>query len=118
MQLHLQNSDNNDNRNTNDDNDNYSDDNNIKNDYSKNHYYNHTKLFKDDGKNATSKERPDCLADYFAKKQWGIDHDRDKSVRTTKLFEFMSNINTEKITMDELIDTVKLCKNNKSPGPD
>ena len=35
---------------------------------------NHTKLIKEDGKVANSKERPDCLADYFEKKQWGIDH--------------------------------------------
>ena len=30
----------------------------------------------------------------------------------------MSNINAGRITMDELVDTVKLFKNNKSPGPD
>ena len=36
---------------------------------------NHTKLIKEDGKIANSKERPDCLADYFEKKQWGINHD-------------------------------------------
>ena len=75
------------------------------------------KLFREDGNTANSKEHPDCLADCFEKKQWGIDNNRNKDVRTTKLFNFMSDINIGKITMEELMDTVKLFK-NKSPGPD
>ena len=79
---------------------------------------NHTKLVKEDGKIANSKERPDCLADYFDKKHWGIDNNRNKKVRTGLLFNHMSNIDTGKITMTELIHTVTNFKNNKSPGPD
>ena len=75
-------------------------------------------MIKEDGKIANSKERPDCLADYF-EKHWGINHDRNKKVTTMKLFfHYMSNINIGEITMKGLIETVKNFKNNKSPGPD
>ena len=59
---------------------------------------NHTKLLKEDGSIANSKERQDCLADYFEKKQLGINHDRNKIVRTTNLFYYMSDIDVGKIS--------------------
>ena len=79
---------------------------------------NHTKLADDGGKVITSEGRPDRLADYFEKKQWAIDDDRDKETQTGRLFQEEAGTRTDEIDMGELVRTLKKFKNNKSPGPD
>ena len=66
----------------------------------------HSKLAGEDGKVLTSDKRPDRLADYFEKVQWAINDERDKEVKTNKLFREGANTNEGRITLEELRITV------------
>ena len=78
----------------------------------------HTKLLNEKGEPTTSNERPNILADHFEKKQWAINNDRDRETYMHKIFEQEASVKTDRITIEEVIRTIKKLKNNKSPGPD
>ncbi|MCS5642106.1 MAG: reverse transcriptase family protein, partial [Dehalococcoidia bacterium] len=86
----------------------------------------YTRLKHENGVVATSEERPDILADYFEKVQWGkvksCDtrrlHDNVKEFRTNKLFEETADIKTGDYSMKEIKTALKKMKKNKAPGPD
>ena len=87
----------------------------------------HTKLTHP-GRIATSDERPDILADYFEKKQWGnkiTEQDREnisRNMRTSyinhKLYDTEAKIRTCHYDIKELIAVIKAFRKNKRPGPD
>ena len=72
---------------------------------------NHTKLSNERGEVITSEERPDRLADNFEHKQWAIDDDRCKNVRTRKIYA-EAETDTGRISVEELKITTKKFKNN------
>jgi len=79
---------------------------------------NHVKLRKSDGNIARSNERPEVLAEHFGNKQWGIDEERIRQKKLTRIFDYVSEINCEHITIEERFIILKKVKNAKCPGPD
>jgi len=78
----------------------------------------HVKLRKQDGQVARSSERPEVLADHFGNKQWGIDSERVRQKKWTRIFDYESKINCEHLEIEELFEILKKTKNAKCPGPD
>ena len=86
----------------------------------------YAKLKHTNGVVATSEERPDLLADYFEKKQWGntktaetaAKHDSTKEFRNNLLFGTMADIKTGQYELKELKTVLKKMKKKKAPGPD
>ena len=52
------------------------------------------------------------------KTQWDINNDRNRNVKTSKLFRVVAGTRIDKIDLDEIKRVLKKMKNNKSPGPD
>ena len=86
----------------------------------------YTRLKHKDGTIATSAERPDLLADYFEKIQWGnvkpaetkAAHNTTKEFRNNLLFKERANIKTGPYEFQELSVVIKKMKHKKAPGPD
>ena len=70
---------------------------------------NHAMLSNEKEEVITSEERPDRLADHFELKQWAIDHDRCKNVRTRKIFA-EAGTDTGRITVEQLRITINKFK--------
>ena len=60
----------------------------------------------------TSEERPDRLADHFELKQWAIDDERCKNVRTRRIVG-VADTDTGRISVGELRITVRKLRNYK-----
>ena len=86
----------------------------------------YTRLKHKDDTIATSAERPDLLADYFEKTQWGNTksaetkniHSNTKEFRNNLLFKEQANIKTGPYEFHELSAVVKKMKHKKAPGLD
>lgn len=77
----------------------------------------HTKLKHEDGKIATSAERPEVLADFDEKKLWKAPEPQTTQ-KIALLHTEKANVEEGSITMEELIAVLKKFKNNKALGPD
>ena len=86
----------------------------------------YTKIKHEDGTIATSAERPEVLADYFEKTQWGnkisaetrAGHEKVKEFRNNLLFDTPADIRTGDYALPELRRIIKKMKKGKAPGPD
>ena len=78
----------------------------------KNFMPSHTKIA--DGENLVlrSDEKPDRIADYFEKQQWGIDHNREKQVSNSKFYNTTAPVDIGSITIAEVRRILK--KNSKT----
>ena len=73
-------------------------------------------------------ERPDILVDHFEHKQWTIDNDSEKTTSNSQIPETHSSagrtrinedveVNTDPISVAEIIWSLKKTENNRSRGP-
>ena len=81
----------------------------------------HTKLLNSQGQVAKSRDRPNILADHFEFKQWWIEDNRAHQPQIgaiasdpkPNIFDHMSNIRLEPISLTELKLVIQRFKNNK-----
>ena len=69
----------------------------------------------------TISEQAEATADYLETSHWATNPNEDAltaDIPTTKLNKQPPQYNSDQITKDELLTTIKYLKNNKTPGPD
>ena len=81
----------------------------------------HTKITNQRGKIVNDRLRADTFAEYYEEVHWARnnnENDPDLEVKQEPIHPTCNDINTDRITIEELDLAIKQLKRNKAPGPD